>query len=206
MDPVAPIPRPRREVPIVLTASALLSFASAYRAAALALPDLGFAAFFIVAQARSGVGAAAPWFVLAAVLLGILIRRLDLESWALFIPGGLTGRVDAAFGSRAATAAAAVVIVERILLAALACVVFGHYAASLLFALRGVGRLPPMAAAADLTSVCAIVLLGWLWLRIARAPGPPRARPGAPRRARRAGRAPGRPRTPRAPAACPGAS
>jgi magnesium transporter len=168
MDAVAPIPRSRREVPIVLTASALLSFASAYRAAALALPDLGFAAFFIVAQLRTGVGAAAPWFVLAAVLVSIAIRRLDLESWALFIPGGLTGRVDAAFGARAATAAASVVIVERILLAALACVVFGHYAASLLFALTGVGRLPPIAAAADLTSFFAIVLLGWLWLRARR--------------------------------------
>jgi magnesium transporter len=162
------IPRPKREVPIVLTASALLSFASAYRAAALALPDLGVAAFFIVAQLRTDVGAAAPWFVLAAVVLGVAIRRIDLESWALFIPGGLTGRVDAAFGARAATAATAVVIVERILLAALACVVFGHYAASLLFAMTGISRLPRIAAAADLTAVFAIALLGWLWLRARR--------------------------------------
>jgi magnesium transporter len=165
---VPPIPRPKREVPIVLTASALLSFASAYRAAALALPDLGFAVFFIVAQLRPDVGAIAPGLLLAAALVGIAVRRLDLESWALFIPGGLTGRVDAAFGPRAATAATAVVIVERILLAALACVVFGHYGASLLFALTGVGRLPQIAAAADLTSVFAIALLGWLWLRARR--------------------------------------
>jgi magnesium transporter len=162
------IPRPKREVPIVLTASALLSFASAYRAAALALPDLGVAAFFIVAQLRRDVGAGAPWFVLAAVALGVAVRRLDLESWALFIPGGLTGRVDAAFGARAATAATAVVIVERILLAALACVVFGHYAASLLFAMTGVSQLPRIAAAPDLTAVFAIALLGWLWLRARR--------------------------------------
>ncbi len=162
------IPRARREVPIVLTASALLSFASAYRAAALAIPDLGFAALFIVIQLRPDVGAAAPWFVLAAVLAGIAIRRLDLESWALFIPGGLTGRVAAAFGTQAATAAAAVVIVERILLAALSCVIFGHYAASLLFALTGVGRIPLIAAAADLTAVFAVALLGWLWLRARR--------------------------------------
>src|SRR5438046_7373225 len=109
MDVVAPVPRPRREVPIVLTASALLSFAAAYRAAALAVPDLGFAVLFVMVQARSNVGAAAPWFVLTAVLIGIFIRRLDIESWTLFIPGGLTGRVDAAFGARAAMAATAVV-------------------------------------------------------------------------------------------------
>ncbi len=163
------IPRARREVPIILTAGALRSFASAYRAAALALPDLGFAALFIVAQLRDGVGAVAPWFVLAAVLVGIFIRRLDLESWALFIPGGLTGRVEAAFGPRAATTAASVVIVERILLAALASVIFGRYAASLIFALTGVTRLPLIiAAAADLTSVFALAVVGWLWLRARR--------------------------------------
>ena len=147
----------------------LRSFASAYRAAALALPDLGFAALFVMAQVRAQVGAAGPWFVLAAVLVSLFIRRLDVESWALFVPGGLAGRADAAFGPRAAAAAAGVVVVERILLAALACVVLGHYAASLLLALTGVRRLPPIVvAAADLTSLFAIAVLGWLWLRARR--------------------------------------
>ena len=39
--------RARRVVPIVLATSALLSFTSASRAAALALPELAFAAFFV---------------------------------------------------------------------------------------------------------------------------------------------------------------
>src|SRR5207247_739541 len=90
-------PPPHRQVRVVLAtalerlrppgggrgARALLSIASASRAAALALPDLGFAAFFIAGIATAALGNRAPWFVLAAVGLGLLCRRPDLESWAL---------------------------------------------------------------------------------------------------------------------------
>jgi len=63
-------PSPR--VRVVLATRALVSFASATRAAALAIPDLGFAAFFVASVAVAGAGAAAPWFVRAAVAIGLL--------------------------------------------------------------------------------------------------------------------------------------
>ena len=160
--------RVRREIPIVLAASALLTFTTASRAAALALPELAFAAFFAGGFLRETAGTAGPWFVLFATLLGLAIRRLDLESWTLFIPGGLTGRVDRAFGPRAATAATGVMIVERILLAAVACVVFGHYVAAFLFAATGYARFLRRATASDLSAFVALALLGWLWLRARR--------------------------------------
>jgi magnesium transporter len=159
------VTRPRRDVPIVLAASALLSFTSASRAAALALPELAFAAFFAGGVLRDTTGNAGPWIVFAATIIGIAIRRLDLESWTLFIPGGLSGRVDRAFGPRAATAATGLVIIERVLLTALACVVFGHYVAAWLFTATGYSRFLRNAAAADLSTLVALVLLGWLWLR-----------------------------------------
>jgi hypothetical protein len=136
------------------------------RAAALALPELAFAAFFLGGLARD-TGSAGPWIVLAATLLGLAIRRLDLESWTLFIPGGLSGRLERAFGPRAATAALGVVIIERILLAALACVVFGQYAAAFLFPATH-GRFLRNATAADLSTLVALALIGWLWLRARR--------------------------------------
>jgi magnesium transporter len=162
------VARVRREIPIVLAASALLTFTSASRAAALALPELAFAAFFAGGLLRETAGPAGPWFVLLATLLGLAIRRLDLESWTLFIPGGLSGRVDRAFGPRAATAATGVMIVERILLAAVACVVFGHYVAGFLFAATGYARFLRRATASDLSAFVALALLGWLWLRARR--------------------------------------
>ena len=157
--------RGRREIPIVLAKTALLSFTSASRAASLALPELAFAAFFVGGVLKDTAGAAGPWIVVAAALLGLAIRRFDLESWTLFIPGGLTGRVERAFGSRVATAATGVVIIERVLLSSLACVVFGHYVAAFLFTATGYARFLRNATAADISTATGILLLGWLWLR-----------------------------------------
>src|SRR5438552_894132 len=162
------VTRVRRDVPIVLAASALLSFTTASRAAALALPELAFAAFFAGGVLKDTAGNAGPWIVFVATVIGLAVRRLDLESWALFIPGGLTGRVERAFGPRAATAATGVVIIERVLLTALACVVFGHYVAAWLFAATGYSRFLRNATAADLSTLTALLLLGWLWLRARR--------------------------------------
>ena len=156
---------PSTRVRIVLATRALVSFASASRAAALALPDLGFAAFFIAATTDSSVGSAAPWFVLAAVLISLACRAIDIESWALFIPGGVAGRVERAFGPRASLVASAAVLLERLLAAALAAGVFGHYFATIGFAVSGVRRFVRQATVADISAAAAIALLGYLWIR-----------------------------------------
>ena len=158
----------KREVSIVLATNALVSFTSASRAAALALPELAFAALFAGGVLQDTAGNAGPWIVFAATVFGLAIRRLDLESWTLFIPGGLTGRVERAFGARAATAATGVVIIERVLLSALACVVFGHYVAAWLFAATSYARVLRNATATDLSTLTGLVLLGSLWLRARR--------------------------------------
>ena len=160
--------RARRVVPIVLATSALLSFTSASRAAALALPELAFAAFFVGGVLRDAPARSGPWIVLAATLLSIAIRRVDLQSWALFVPGGFGGRVERAYGPRAATAALGVVLVERVLLGAIASVVFGHYAAAVLFGSSGSAQFLRRATIADVSSLIALCLIGSLWLRARR--------------------------------------
>ena len=62
------------------------------------LAELGVAVFFVVGSARSFFGESAPWFVLGACLLGFLVRAIDIESWAFFIPGGLIGRAERVLG------------------------------------------------------------------------------------------------------------
>jgi magnesium transporter len=156
---------PSRRVRIVLATRALVSFASATRAAALAIPDLGFAAFYVASVAIAGAGAAAPWFVLAAVGIGLLCRAIDVESWALLVPGGVAGRVERAFGPRASLVGSAAVLVERLLAAALACEVFGHYAGTAAFAVSGVRRFVRQATISDVASAAAVLLLGYLWIR-----------------------------------------
>src|SRR5262249_27988901 len=118
------------QVRVVLSTTALLSFMSVSRATALALAELGIAAFFVVGVARSVIGESAPWFVLVACALNVFVRAIDIESWAFFIPGGLVGRTERVFGPRVAKIATAAVLTERLLLVALACALCGHYAVS----------------------------------------------------------------------------
>ena len=97
---VPPKIRPRRQVRAILSSTALLSFMSVRKAATLAVAQLGIAAFFVAGTTRSALGESAAWFVLFAAVLAAFVRAIDIEGWALFIPGGFVGRVQHAFGPR----------------------------------------------------------------------------------------------------------
>jgi len=62
--------RPRRQIRVVLSSTALLSFMTVRKAAALAIAQLGVAAFFVAGTARAAIGESAAWFVLAAAIVG----------------------------------------------------------------------------------------------------------------------------------------
>ena len=120
----------KRQVRVVLSTTALLSFISVSKATALVLAELGVGVFFVVGVARSFIGDSAPWFVLAACALSVIVRAIDIESWAFFMPGGLIGRTERAFGQRVSSIATAVMLTERLLLVGLTCVLCGQYAVS----------------------------------------------------------------------------
>ncbi len=128
----------------------------------MALVDLGIAAFFVAGTAVAAAGEGAPWFILAAVILGVACRAIDIESWTLFVPRGLTGRVQEAFGPRAAVVASASDVLERVLLAALACLVAGHYTTTFVFGVLTGGRLRTQL---DIAVFAGMLLLGAVWIR-----------------------------------------
>ena len=61
---------------------------SVRNSAVLAIAQLGVAAFFISGIARTALGESAGWFVLGATVLAAVARAIDIESWALLMPGG----------------------------------------------------------------------------------------------------------------------
>ena len=160
-----PLKPPRLPIRVVLSTTALLPFMSVRKAAALVIAQLGVAAFFVSGLVGATLGDSGGWFVLAAAALAVLVRAIDIDSWALFMPGGFISRVRVAFGPRAAGLGIAAALVERLLLGALACVVIGHYvagvAATAIAGWRFTGSLRPE----DLAIVIAIASLGWLWMR-----------------------------------------
>jgi magnesium transporter len=163
MTPFSPI-RPRRPIRVVLSSTALLPFMSVRKAAALAIAQLGVAAFFISGVARSALGDSAAWFVLAATVIAAFARAIDIESWSLLIPGGFVGRVTSAFGARTAGVARAAALVERVLLGALACVVVAHYFASVSATAIAGFRFTGYVTPEELAMPIAIVAIALLWL------------------------------------------
>jgi magnesium transporter len=131
----------------------------------LAVAQLGVAAFFVAGIARSALGESAGWFVLAAAVLAALVRAVDVESWALLLPGGLVGRVTTAFGPRAAAAAKAATLVERILFGALASILIGHYVVAVSATAIGGWRFSGFVRSEDLATLVAAIAVGLLWIR-----------------------------------------
>jgi len=155
---------PSGRVRIVLSATALLSFVSVWKAAALAIAELGAAAFFVAGVAQP-LGPLAPWLILAMCAVGAFVRAIDIESWGLFVPGGTIGRARLAFGAAGGRLAAASLLGERLLLAALGCGVAAHYGASLVVSRVEGGALAGGLATEEFTVVLAVVLVGLLWIR-----------------------------------------
>ena len=134
------------------------------RASALAVAQLGSAAFFIAGVTGPALGQQAVWFVLAATVFAAFVRAIDIESWGFFIPGGFVGRLEQAFGQRFGNVGSAAGLVERSSLAALACVVIGRYIASLMPTAVTDGDLARLLAG-DFSTTVAVLLIGGLWAR-----------------------------------------
>jgi magnesium transporter len=149
---------------VVLSTPAVLSFVSVWKAAALAIAQLGAGIFFVAGVAAPVLGPSTVWAVLATAVLGWFARAIDVESWALLIPGGTASRVQQAFGPRVGRVAAAVAVVDRIVFAALAAVVTGHYVA-LVLAPRLRGTVAGAVAGQELATVIGVAVIGLLWMR-----------------------------------------
>ena len=158
-------PPPRPKPPLVLTTT-VRAFLPTWRTTVLTLSELGAAAFFVSGITQARYGAAGPWFVLVAVMLGFVVRVVDIENWALFIPGGLAGRVNDAFGPRLSMMAAAAALLERLLFVALVGIVAGRYVVTgARDDCSGRQSSSGTPASGDVTSLAAVLLVGVLWLR-----------------------------------------
>src|SRR5262245_47510590 len=145
-------PKPLR----IIVGSALYPFTSPERGLALGFVELGAVLFFAAGLGAAALGPAAPWFLVGAVLAGIMLRAVDLEGCALLVPGGLPAMAKDAYGRFAAHLGAAGILVEQLLLSALAATAAGHYAV----ALSGLASEVPVA---DLATVVALAVMAVTW-------------------------------------------
>jgi len=115
-------------VPRVLVATtALLSFISFWRAAAIVLNDLGSSAFYAGAIAEQAIGKAAPWFILAIMLFSYAVRSMYIESCSMFVRGGVYRVVKEAMGGTLAKFSVSALMFDYILTGPISGVSAGQY-------------------------------------------------------------------------------
>src|SRR5947199_936214 len=100
---------------VLVATTAMLSFISFWRAAAIVLNDMGSSAFYAGAIAEHFMGKTAPWFILAIMVLAYAVRAVYIESCSMFVRGGVYRVVKEAMGSTLAKISVSALMFDYIL-------------------------------------------------------------------------------------------
>src|SRR5262249_9541425 len=161
-----PIPQAaKRTMPNVLLATtAMLSFISFWRAAAVVLNDMGSSAFYAGAIAENFIGKTAPWFVLAIMILAYAVRSVYIESCSMFVRGGVYRVVKEAMGLTLAKFSVSALMFDYILTGPISGVSAGLYLTGLINELLGAGHLKftlPMNGTAAFFAILVTIYFWW---------------------------------------------
>ena len=130
-QPAAP-PRTSAIPRVLVATTAMLTFISFWRAAAIVLNDLASSAYYAGGEAERYVGKAAPWFILAIMLFSYTVRAVYVESCSMFVRGGVYRIVKEALGGTLAKFAVSALMFDYILTGPISGVSAGRYLAGLL--------------------------------------------------------------------------
>jgi len=120
-------------VPRVLIATtALLSFISFWRAAAIVLNDLASSAYYAGGESEAYIGKAAPWFILAIMLFSYAVRAVYVESCSMFVRGGVYRAVKQSLGGTLAKFSVSALMFDYILTGPISGVAAGQYLSGLI--------------------------------------------------------------------------
>jgi amino acid transporter len=115
-------------VPRVLVATtAMLTFISFWRAAAVVLNDLASSAFYAGGIAEQAIGKSAPWFILAVMLFAYAVSQMYVESCSMFVRGGVYRVVKEAMGGTLAKFSVSALMFDYILTGPISGVSAGQY-------------------------------------------------------------------------------
>jgi amino acid transporter len=112
---------------VFVATTAMLSFISFWRAAAVVLNDMGSSAFYAGAIAEAAVGRSAPWFILAVMLFAYAVRSMYIESCSMFVRGGVYRVVKEAMGNKLAKFSVSALMFDYVLTGPISGVSAGQY-------------------------------------------------------------------------------
>ena len=117
---------------VIVATTALLTFISFWRAAAIVLNDLASSAYYAGGEAEGYVGKTAPWFILAIMLFSYAVRAVYVESCSMFVRGGVYRAVKQSLGGTLAKFSVSALMFDYILTGPISGVAAGQYLAGLI--------------------------------------------------------------------------
>lgn len=127
------IPRSKKTARnVVLVTTAMLSFISFWRAAAIVLCDIASTVYYIGGIGEHAIGRAAPWFILGVMLFSYTVRAIYIESCGMFVRGGVYRVVKEAMGGTLAKLSVSALMFDYVLTGPISAVSAGQYLVGLL--------------------------------------------------------------------------
>src|SRR5262245_53661127 len=119
--------RAMRAAQVIIVGSVMFTFISYWRTAAVVLCDMASTAYYIGGIVEQAIGKAAPWYILAVLLLAFAVGLVYIESCSMFVRGGVYRVVREALGSTPAKLAVSALIFDYILTGPISTVSAGQY-------------------------------------------------------------------------------
>src|SRR5712691_10033773 len=152
---------------VIVATTALLTFISFWRAAAIVLNDLASSAYYAGGEAEGYIGKTAPWFILAIMLFSYAVRAVYVGSCSMFVRGGVYRAVKQSLGGTLAKFSVSALMFDYILTGPISGVSAGQYLGGLLSELSEHARLSgpfsPNTIASIATAFAIVVTLYFWW-------------------------------------------
>src|SRR2546421_12432752 len=117
---------------VIVATTALLTFISFWRVAAIVLNDLASSAYYAGGESESFIGKSAPWFILGVMLFSYCVRAIYVESCSMFVRGGVYRVVKEALGGTLAKFSVSALMFDYVLTGPISGVSAGQYLAGLI--------------------------------------------------------------------------
>src|SRR6202163_979567 len=130
--PAAPRSRGNGIPRVIVATTAMLTFISFWRAAAIVLNDLASSAYYAGGEAEGFIGKTAPWFILAVMIFSYCVRSVYVESCSMFVRGGVYRVVKEALGGTLAKFSVSALMFDYVLTGPISGVAAGQYLAGVI--------------------------------------------------------------------------
>lgn len=116
---------------VVVLTTAMLTFISFWRAAAIVLCDMASTAWYIGGIVEKAIGPAAPWYIAVVMLFSAPVLSLYVEASSMFVRGGVYKVVRESMGGTMAKLSVSALMFDYVLTGAISSVSAGQYLAGL---------------------------------------------------------------------------